>query len=132
MARLDLSRCRVRRKTGRGPEFRKRTTPTRRTCRDSWNQHFRGAFPSSIAEDSRDCGIGTCIIEVVLDWARENPVIEGVGLGVVDSNARAIHVYEKLGFKEEGRGDRGIKFGPGRYGDVINMFLWLGAEAELP
>lgn len=45
-----------------------------------------------------DRGIGTAVCDLLLDVAREAGH-EGVRLSVANSNRRAIHVYEKLGFE---------------------------------
>ena len=87
-----------------------------------------GTLGVSLAEPMRGKGIGTRMMETLIEWAEENPLIERLGLGVLASNARAIHVYKKLGFKEEGRGYREVKFAPHRYCDDVRMYLWLGAE----
>jgi len=41
------------------------------------------------------------------------------------TNARAIHVYKKLGFKEEGRFQKQLKVEDGTYVDDVMMSLFL-------
>jgi RimJ/RimL family protein N-acetyltransferase len=57
----------------------------------------------SVAKEWRDRGLGTAIMQRLLDWARQSNIITRVELEVFAHNDRAIHVYEKLGFQHEGR-----------------------------
>ena len=56
----------------------------------------------SVAQGWRDQGIGTALVELIIAWCHGNPVIRRLELNVFTNNARAIHVYEKLGFGHEG------------------------------
>jgi RimJ/RimL family protein N-acetyltransferase len=56
-----------------------------------------------IDERYRDQGIGHAMMRVMMDWARANPAIERVCLAVMSHNDRAIRLYERHGFVEEGR-----------------------------
>ena len=49
----------------------------------------------------RNLHIGSRMIAYMLDWARQKR-LHKITLGVLASNARAIHVYEKFGFVVEG------------------------------
>jgi RimJ/RimL family protein N-acetyltransferase len=69
-----------------------------------------------------DRGLGSDALRALLSHAFETLNLNRVGLGVFESNKRAIHVYQRLGFKEEGR-LRQAHFGEGRYEDVIIMSL---------
>ena len=73
----------------------------------------------------RDKGIGRMLIGTMLDWATAHPVIEKIELSVLASNSRAIHVYHLLGFAEEGRRCRVIKFEDGTYDDLLQMACWI-------
>jgi RimJ/RimL family protein N-acetyltransferase len=53
-------------------------------------------------EDDFGRGYGTEALRLVLDYAFNTLKLHRVGLDVFDYNARAIHVYEKLGFRREG------------------------------
>jgi RimJ/RimL family protein N-acetyltransferase len=56
----------------------------------------------SVAQGWRDRGIGTALLEIIIAWCQANPIIRRLELNVFTHNARAIHVYEKMGFKHEG------------------------------
>ncbi|MFE7063442.1 GNAT family N-acetyltransferase [Sutcliffiella sp. NPDC057660] len=78
-------------------------------------------FGISIQEAYCNNGIGTRMIRMLLDWAALDPIIEKVNLEVFSHNDRGIHVYEKLGFKVEGRKERHAKFEDGTYADEYVM-----------
>jgi ribosomal protein S18 acetylase RimI-like enzyme len=71
-------------------------------------------------------GVGTMLLESLLSWARATPHVEKVELRVRASNSRAIGLYRKLGFVEEGRFVRRIKLATGDYVDDLSMGLWVG------
>lgn len=81
-----------------------------------------GTLGITVDTDWREQGVGAALMLALLDWAEANPLIETVRLGVLANNSRAIHLYEKLGFIEEGRRLRAIKVAPGHYIDDIWMY----------
>ncbi len=94
---------------------------------DFWNGHRKkiahtGEFGMGVHSDFRDRGIGKCLLEALLNWAEENPLIEKVKLGVFASNKRAIHLYQKMGFEQEGRRIAEVKTATGNYIDIIEMY----------
>jgi RimJ/RimL family protein N-acetyltransferase len=80
-----------------------------------------GEFGMSMIPPWRDKGIGRLILEVLIDWAAAHPMLEKVDLGVFATNARAIHLYQSLGFVEEGRRKKAVQFTEGEYDDLILM-----------
>jgi RimJ/RimL family protein N-acetyltransferase len=80
-----------------------------------------GTFGISVQKDWRGKGIGTAMLKMLLVWAEEHPAIEKVGLGVFSTNTGAVELYRRLGFVEEGRRLKAIKFGPERHVDEILM-----------
>ncbi len=79
----------------------------------------------SLADGWRNQGIGTALMRALLDWATMHPVIEKVTLAVLASNLRALHVYQSLGFLEEGREYRAIWYEDGTYVDGMLMYRWV-------
>ena len=69
-------------------------------------------------------GLGTAMIEAALRQAKENGFGQ-VELGVFEDNARAQHVYKKLGFQEQGRTLRAFRLKDGTYLDEIQMVKFL-------
>lgn len=63
--------------------------------------------------------IGKLLMKGILDWAELNPLIEKVSLGVFSTNERAIALYEKMGFTEEGRKVKEFKMENGSYIDDV-------------
>src|SRR5699024_8173339 len=84
-----------------------------------------GSFGMMIDKDFRDKGIGKLLIEGLLDWAESNPLIEKVSIGVFSTNERAIALYKKMGFIEEGRKIKEFKMDNGEYVDDILMYKFV-------
>ena len=61
-----------------------------------------GELGISIAKAHWSKGIATAIMNYILRWAQQNEIIEKLTLEVLDSNVKAIALYEKLGFTKEG------------------------------
>lgn len=89
-------------------------SPRKRFC-------HQGSFGMSIQEAFTNQGIGGSLIETLLAWAEKDNRVEKVSLEVFSNNRRAIHVYKKVGFTEEGIRKKQVKLGPGEYLDVIVM-----------
>ncbi|WP_433750676.1 N-acetyltransferase family protein [Falsibacillus pallidus] len=85
----------------------------------------KGDFGLFLSPEHRGHGIGRMLLQELLDWAEKNPNIEKVCLGVFSINERAIALYKKLGFLEEGRKVREFKFGEDEYVDDILMYKWV-------
>ncbi len=67
-------------------------------------------------------GIGTILLEHLIDWAKNSNAIEKIQLNVRASNIAAISFYKKMGFEEEGRLKNRLKV-KDRYIDDIIMGL---------
>lgn len=80
-----------------------------------------GTLGMTVAKDYRNQGIGKAMLSELLQWAKNNPLIEKVTLEVFETNKHAIALYKQLGFKEEGRMIKGIKINDFTYYDVIIM-----------
>ncbi len=66
-------------------------------------------------------GLGSLLMEAALDWACHTPVIRRLELTVQARNSRAVHLYEKFGFKIEATKERGAKTKDGEFLDVYLM-----------
>lgn len=53
--------------------------------------------------DGRSRGYGTDAIETILRYGFEEMGLQRIGLSVFDFNEKAIRVYERVGFRKEGR-----------------------------
>lgn len=85
----------------------------------------RGSLGIAVVREWRGRGVGTALLETLLEWATANPVIEKVCLEVFATNKTAIRLYESLGFVEEGLRPKDIKLGPGRYVDTMAMYRFV-------
>lgn len=64
-------------------------------------------------------GIGTQLLESIIEWARQSHVIEKIQLNVRASNTLAIGLYKKMGFKQEGRLKNYVKIKDHYIDDII-------------
>lgn len=86
---------------------------------------YTGSFGMMVDKDFRNKGIGKLLIEGLLGWADSNPLIEKVSLGVFSTNDRAIALYKKMGFIQEGRKIKEFKMDSGEYVDDILMYKFV-------
>ncbi|HDR4705709.1 TPA: GNAT family N-acetyltransferase [Bacillus paranthracis] len=84
-----------------------------------------GTMGMGIKEAYCNQGIGTELIEFLISWAKRQEGLEKVCLGVVSINDRAIKVYKRMGFVEEGRQRNQIKYEDGSYGDDVLMGFYI-------
>jgi RimJ/RimL family protein N-acetyltransferase len=68
-------------------------------------------------------GIGSLLLDTLLEWAKSNQFIKKINLRVRTDNQRAIKLYEKRGFVKEGTLRKEI-FLNDKYYDL----LWMGRE----
>lgn len=61
-----------------------------------------GEFGVSVLKEHWGQGIGTKLIDYLVEWCKESGIIRKINLRVRSDNYSAIHIYKKLGFKEEG------------------------------
>lgn len=64
-------------------------------------------------------GIGTQLLEHLIEWAKNSDNIEKIQLNVRSSNLAAISLYKKMGFEEEGRLKNRVKVQEGYLDDVV-------------
>lgn len=83
-----------------------------------------GNFGISILKEFWGQGIGEKLICEMFRWIRSNKTIKKINLQVLASNERAIKLYNKLGFKVEGRISNDF-YVNGKYYDSILMGIFL-------
>lgn len=83
-----------------------------------------GALSIFIQKQWRETGVGGSLMKAILEQVKNNPLIEKVGLAVFANNERAIHLYKKLGFLEEGRKVKELKYND-QYIDEILMYKFV-------
>jgi RimJ/RimL family protein N-acetyltransferase len=82
-----------------------------------------GEFGVSVHPGFQGVGIGRMLIVTLLNWAKNNSLLEKVYLNVFATNRHAIKLYKDLGFIEEGRHIKAIKQPTGEYVDTIQMYV---------
>jgi RimJ/RimL family protein N-acetyltransferase len=85
----------------------------------------QGDLGISLMPEFRGMGLGKLMMESLITWAEENPRVEQLRLRVHAKNIHAVRLYQRLGFKEEGREVRGAKMSDGSYDDVISMVRYV-------
>ncbi|OTN88107.1 acetyltransferase [Enterococcus sp. 7E2_DIV0204] len=84
-----------------------------------------GEIGISILKDYWGFGLGSLMMEELIEWAKESKVIRRLELTVQHRNQRAVHVYEKIGFKTETIMDRGAKTDDGEFLEVHLMSMMI-------
>jgi ribosomal protein S18 acetylase RimI-like enzyme len=72
----------------------------------------------------REMGIGTKLMDYAVKWAKKQPGVEKVVLGVFSNNKRAFGLYEKFGFAVEGV-RKAHYYIDGKREDEIDMALFV-------
>lgn len=81
-----------------------------------------GEFGCSVLKEYWGFGIGTTLIETLIEWAKSSGIIKKLNLKVRPDNGRAIRLYERFGFVREGLITR-QHFVDGKFYDNIFMGL---------
>lgn len=88
--------------------------------KDKAEKHV-GTFGITMAKDFRNKGIGTTLMELVLEEAKKLKDLKIITLGVFGNNPIAKNLYKKLGFVEYGYLPKGIVH-KGKFVDHIYMY----------
>jgi L-phenylalanine/L-methionine N-acetyltransferase len=91
-----------------------------RPLNDSLRQIHVRALGITVAKASQGLGVGSALMQGLLDWADKWAQVKRIELRVNVDNARAIALYQKFGFVQEGR-LVGECFRAGQYVDVFAM-----------
>lgn len=81
-----------------------------------------GEFGVSVLKEYWGQGIGTMLINYLIEWCKQSEFIRKINLRVRSDNQSAICLYKKLGFKEEGVITRDFLIN-NRFYDSISMGL---------
>ena len=79
-----------------------------------------GEFGLSVRKKHWGKGIGTLLLQSMLEWAAATKIIRKINLYVHKTNTKAIALYEKFGFEKEGLIRREIFFN-GEFHDTYVM-----------
>jgi RimJ/RimL family protein N-acetyltransferase len=83
-----------------------------------------GEFGMSVRQSYWGLGIGSLMLDTLVDWARATRIVTKIDLRVRTDNERAIKLYKRKGFVIEGTIRRAIRLG-GEYFDHYCMGLEL-------
>ena len=83
-----------------------------------------GELGISLVKKYWNNGVGSALMQYLIDWAKSEGKLRKINLDVNDTNIAAIHLYKKFGFVEEGRISRGMCIN-GEFIDTICMGLKL-------
>lgn len=90
-------------------------------CDEAYRCRHVGEFGMGLYNTWRSQGVGTALVEALLDWAKAQPSIEKVCLRVYDINPKAAGLYKRMGFVEEGRMKKHLRVAHNQYSDAILM-----------
>lgn len=82
-----------------------------------------GECSMSVRKRHWGLGIGSLMLDTLIDWARHTQIVKKINLRVRTDNQRAILLYERKGFAKEGTIRKAIFLG-GKYFD----HHWMGLE----
>ena len=80
-----------------------------------------GEIGISILKEYWGYGLGTIMIEEIIDWATDGKVIKRLEIKVQERNKRAFSLYQKLNFEIEGTIKCGFLSEDNEYLDIILM-----------
>ena len=63
----------------------------------------RARLGIGVERSQRAKGVGTSLLHAAIRWAKAEPELSWIDLSVFAHNARAMRLYERLGFRETGR-----------------------------
>lgn len=70
----------------------------------------------------RGAGVGKALLASAIAWAEENALLTKLGLSVFATNTRAIALYRRFGFEEEGLRCNEYRMEDGSYRDDVLMW----------
>ncbi len=74
------------------------------------NRHS-GEFGMSVRQEYWGLGIGSFMLDALIEWARNRGIVRKINLRVRTDNQRAIQLYERKGFVNEGTIHKEIRLG---------------------
>lgn len=81
-------------------------------------------FGMSVAKVFRNQGVGRALVEEMLHFAESNELLGRIELEVFETNIAAIHLYESMQFRHEGRKRAAVRVND-RHIDILCMALLL-------
>jgi ribosomal protein S18 acetylase RimI-like enzyme len=88
------------------------------------NDHVLHFAALAVSPHARGAGVGAMLVRAGIDEARRRGARK-FGLRALSTNLRAIRLYTRHGFREEGRLIREFRLADGTYADDLWFALWL-------
>ena len=82
-----------------------------------------GEFSMAVSKKYWGLGVGSILVDCLIDWAKSTKIIKKINLRVRTDNIPAIRIYEKRGFEKEGNLQNEILI-DGKYYDLF----WMGLD----
>jgi ribosomal protein S18 acetylase RimI-like enzyme len=92
------------------------------------NEHVLHFAALAVAPEARGAGVGSMLVAALIGEAVRRGARK-FGLRALSTNHRAIRLYQKHGFREEGRLVEEFRLPDGTYADDIWLALWLDHAA---
>jgi putative acetyltransferase len=73
----------------------------------------------SVAREWRQNGVGSCLMQSAIEWAKTEGDLRRIELYVFATNAPAIRLYERFGFRIEGRRKGAVRVGDEFVDDLL-------------
>jgi RimJ/RimL family protein N-acetyltransferase len=80
-----------------------------------------------VAPQWRGHGVGKALLGAGIAWAEASSVLTKVGLAVFATNERALALYRRFGFSEEGRRPREYRLEDGSFRDDVLLYRFVDA-----
>ena len=84
-----------------------------------------GTVEMFVDQSSRGMGIGSQLLKFALKWSKQRSSLRKIELSVFADNQRAVALYHKFGFEEEGRIKGAFREVDNRLRDNVLMGLWI-------
>lgn len=97
------------------------------SARERRRIRHRGELAMSVRQAFWGRGIGALLLDHLVDWARENSVLRKLDLRVRSDNTKAIALYRKRGFSDEGLLRRQM-----RVEEIDHDILAMGRDVDGP
>ncbi|MBM76163.1 MAG: hypothetical protein CMK59_12240 [Proteobacteria bacterium] len=92
---------------------------------DLLRTHHRVELEIQVAKEHRGLGIGHALMNTAIREMRKNSRVHKIQLSVLSDNIKAIDLYQRLGFEQEGEIRGAFKEATGQYRSEMIMGLWV-------
>lgn len=87
-------------------------------------RHRVNLFAVYVTPNVRGKRVGTALLQEVVEYTKQMPLVEKINLTVVSTNKAAIKLYEKVGFKSFGLEHQAMKMNDSYVDEVYMSLSW--------